>query len=174
MTEFRFSEKSVRRYLPIIKQVLTLDPPHRITFDPAVLGLNTETASTRLRDAVNAIILGITPQAGINAEVLKSKWTLYKVTFDNREVVVLPKTEKNKTEDIVLAPQLAGETHNDLLAVVKADDVDVIRAFATLLGRRVLTGKIKIVGPCNDVIKTLDVDFDVEIIEETPNVYIML
>ncbi len=171
MTQHRFSQQSINRYLPVIRTVINSAVPKRFTFDPLEFGLNAETASCRLRDAINAIILGITPQPGINSEELKSKWKHYCVTTEDELVVVKPRAEKKLENN---AQVLVSEETDDLLAVVdvtKPDAMLVLDSFATLLGKGFLIGRVKILGSID--LSFVDSIPNVEIVEETPTVHIM-
>jgi hypothetical protein len=117
--------------------------PRRFSFDPQPIGVNSETAACRLRDAVRSLLTGMTTDPNIDPTLLAERYRHYMVTHDGTHVFVVPRAEK-KTDSTSLSVDHAHDS--DVLAVIQPTDVDVIRAFALLLGRRILQGKVLILG----------------------------
>lgn len=159
MTQYRFTPKSVVRFVPIFKLLCEQPTPQTISFSPTSLAISTETALSRLRDAANALIRGQVSHPDIDAELLATKWPLFKVTTSGQgNILIVPKAEKQTTNQVVA--EVLVDQPSDVLAVVKSEDESVIRAFALLLGRRFLSGRVQILGET-----TLDLSgHDVEII----------
>ncbi len=157
MTKWQHTPKSVFRYIPILKQIC--DGAQTASFDPMFLGLSVETCTARLRDAANSLISGQTTHPSIDATKLASVWKSYKVINDGKLVHVVPRAEKKEEQSFIAVP--LGE-QIDVLAVVEAKDTDIVLAFALLLSRRFITGKVRILGQVKvDLSK-----FDVELVEE--------
>jgi hypothetical protein len=117
----------------------------------------------RLRDAANSLINRYTSHPNIDPQRLAERWKDYKVVIVEDRINVVPRAEKETTTGSF--PVIVGEAE-DVLAVVKADNLEVIRAFALLLSQRVLNGKVRIIGPINTTNAFLETEFDITFVEE--------
>lgn len=151
----RYSLTSVTRFLPIFNLVLSQgDFPLRIEINPSDLQLSHETVSARLRDAARAISQGHVITSITDTDRFTRLWNQYYVTSDEGRVFVVPKTEKENrgkgqvTGTIAPSPRASSSVNVSTLATLTAKQAtpDVLRAFATLLGLRILTGRVDIVG----------------------------
>lgn len=174
-TPHRYSPRSVYRFVPIIKRVLD---QHRsrgtatVMFNPLELNLSIETAVARLRDAAKALSSGITTHPSVDVTSLKEVWPLYRVDSDGVNVLVAPRSTEQ--DEVVPIHTASG----DALATLNVEDgqfVELVRAFAILLGRRLLQGQVVINGDLSENLqRQLGCDYDVVIIQDAPKQFHML
>jgi hypothetical protein len=165
----RFSERSVLRYLDALVQLSrAADTP--TTFIIVRHELSAETVCCRFRDAVNAFLKGYVSHPLVNLDTLRRAWSLHKVTHNGSDVTISPKAQKTAAD--VLACVTAGESGP--LAVVPADDATALSAFALLLGRRLLTGQVHLLGtPSPTLVSELTSAHDISIFESA-GVWLMI
>lgn len=170
----RHSWKSVSRFIPVFVQLI--DQHKRkgtatIMFNPSEMHLSVESAMSRLRDAAQSLLQGLTSHASIDAKELSVVWPLYKVISDGTNVqVVSRQTEQGE-------PLRLGGSENVLsvLRVEEAGFIELVSAFALLLGRRFLQGQVTIVGDLSDQIRhRLESENDIAIVQDGPQQYHML
>src|SRR5882724_3480066 len=169
---YRYAEKSVYRYIQVLVAVQTEVIPKRLEFHPDLLGVNSETAVCRLRDAAHSLITGLTTHPSIDPTLLKERFRHYRVSHDGTKVFVIPKTEKKQSTNaqVEVSQTVSG---TDVLARVKSTEVSALRALALLLGRHFLQGQVEIVGLLDDKFRREISIHDIEITSLNPNLHIM-
>jgi hypothetical protein len=169
----RYQPNSVFRYVSIFKQVLELVTPTRIRFQPQTVGVNATTAEARIRDAAHAICERFVWHPDIpkdRIDEFKVKWKEYKVVAVGDEVLISPRDEPKDRPT-----GLATVEYDDAIAVLPAHDEDAIRAFAVILTRRYLVGKVRIMGtPSGDLQSQLISSYDVAIMSEADGSWTMI
>lgn len=171
-TPYRYSEKSVLRYIMVIKDIAYHAVPTRLEFNPTPLGVGSETAACRLRDAVHSLCTGLTSHPSIDPTLLAERYRHYRVSHDGTKVFVVPKTEKKQSTSAQV--EVSQPTTNDMLARVKSTDTAVLSAFALLLGRHFLEGRVEIVGEITDLSFLAQLQQnDIVIDTISPNLHIM-
>ncbi len=167
-TPYRYAEKSVFRYLSVLITIQDRPVPNRLEFTP--MATNSETAACRLRDAAQSLITGLTSHPSIDPTLLAERFRHYRVSHDGTKVFVIPKTEKKQSTN---AQVEVSQSDGDLLARVESTDIAALTAFALLLGRHLLQGRIEIVGQLTDETRIELCGNDIEITTLNPNLYIM-
>jgi hypothetical protein len=169
----RYQPISVFRYVSIYKQVLELQTPTRIRFQPETVGVNATTAESRIRDGAHAICERFVWHPDIpkdRIDEFKLKWKEYKVTIEGNEILVIPKNEPKDART-----GLATVEYDDAIVVLPAHDVDAIKAFALILTRRYLIGKVRIMGvPDPNLQSELMTNYDVAIMSEADGSWTMI
>ncbi len=169
-TPYRYAEKSVMRYIDVLVRIQLNAIPLGISFDPKSVGVNSETAACRLRDAVHSLCTGLTTHPSIDPTLLKERFRHYRVSHDGTKVFVIPKTEKKQS---TTAQVEVSQVDGDLLARVQSTDTAALSAFALLLGRHLLQGRVEIVGEIDPIILANLYENDIVIQIENPNLLIM-
>lgn len=141
----RFKQANVDRFVRVLQDVANGVPTIRFNHDK--LGLNANTAISRVRDAVLAVTRGITPLPEVDADKLRENWPLYKVEYDNitLEVVV----RRSKEHSIAVE----GNFFDATLRVEESTFEVDLKAFATLYGHYRMKGRLTIIGLLDDSIK---------------------
>lgn len=170
----QYREKSVNRFVPVLKLLLADTGKSGVSFDPFAMLLSPNTAIARLRDAVHAISSGKVIHPSINADLLREVWSQYKITSDGSIISISPR----QTEERPQAVPTGGSRAATELAVLKVSQprfVETLTAFACLLGQRILTGEVTIYGDLSStLIDRLENDNDVVIKRTGEQQYIML
>jgi hypothetical protein len=165
-TPSRHKSHNVLRFVPVLQRVADNPEPVTIMFDPTALGLSQETAIARLRDAKTAFTSGKVFHPGLDADRLRAMWPKYRVSTNETHVILVP------AEMVQAQPQVGSIT---ALATVKADDVELLTAFATVFARRAIIGSVKISGVLDPELEQQIRDkFDIEFIHESPIITIMI
>jgi hypothetical protein len=172
----RYTAKSVDRFIPVLEAVVRQagSPLQTVQFFPSDLYLSMNTAMARLRDAVHAITTGIIIDPRVPADVLRAMWPMFRLTsFNGTKVLLVPRhTEQGTPLNVE-----SGE-HRTYLAVLRVDQPrfeEILSAFATLLGQRLLEGTVCIEGTLSETLHDVLLDrHDIMFRVESPTVTIML
>jgi hypothetical protein len=132
------------------------------------------TAMARLRDAVHAITTGIIIDPRVPAEVLHAMWPKFQLTSHNgTKVLLVPRDTKQGTP---LNVESGGSrTYLAMLRVDQPRFEEILGAFATLLGQRLVEGTVLIEGELSDTLQEVLLDRnDIMFRQDTPTTIIML
>ena len=137
------------------------------------MNISLETAIARLRDAVHSLSSGLTTHPSVDATTLKEVWPLYRVDSDGVNVLVVSRETKQNKPELLIHSGSRTE-----LAVLGSEDVrfvEVLTAFAVLLGQRFLQGEVTINGFLSDKLQhRLQSENDVVFIQDGPNKHHMV
>lgn len=160
MTEPRFKPHNVLRFVEIVK--ILQNSPKEIHFNPTPLRLSVDTACARLRDAILALSTGLVQHPDINSDLLAKVWPRYKVIADGEFVSVVPRQTEKETSVSVHPSDVESPALSWTLSAEHRRFCDSLRAFAVLLGERLLTGQLTIKGQLDPKLqKQIEQDNDV-------------
>lgn len=124
--------------------------------------LSPETVTCRLRDAAHAFLSGTQTSPDVNTEQLRVVWPTYKVKHDGALVYVVSRAKQESEKQL----DAVSEGERNVLATVEPN-IDVLSAFALLLGLRVLSGQVRIKGQLSEqTTKLLSEAHDVAFVKE--------
>ena len=144
----RYSERSVRRFVPILRALSEGDTPRRLQFLPTDMGLNVTTAIARLRDAVHSLTTQLVVVPHLNPQNLAVRWKNYRIESDGVNVQLLPRQTEQELPEIGFTSD-----SQTTLGVLRTDEPQfdsLLAAFAVLLSSRKLFGSVRITGQLSD------------------------
>lgn len=159
MAEYRFSHKSVARFLHVYLAMVRGDPVIKIA--PQLLGLNPQTCIARLRDGKQALECNTLALSDLDSSLLLQVWSDYQIREENNAVVV---SRRDHTTAHLL-PQ------DQLLTIDNPTEAEYL-ALCLLRHNARLSAPIRLTN-LNNALVNLDTSTDTLLQEQPNNTYFL-